>query len=318
MVIETVLGARQAGETGPNRAGSCLGVAPCVPDATRGEALEDREASGEWDAGEMVRNAKQIGWTLRAIRRHQALRQVDLAAMVGVSQSLVSRVERGLLTGIPVDTLAQLFAAPGARLELRPWWDGAKLDRLLDADHAALTEFVVRILRTNGWQVEVEVTFAIYGERGSVDIVAWHAPTRTVLIVEIKTAFGSMEETLRRFDVKVRLARRIVQERFGWSPTSVARLLVVNGSKSNRRHAASHLASLGTLPTTSGWHVRGWLREPNGHLSALWFASPGRGATVSRGSARSERVRRPSGPAAEPRTASLKGRTAASTGRRSA
>ncbi|MBA2255063.1 MAG: helix-turn-helix transcriptional regulator [Chloroflexi bacterium] len=239
----------------------------------------------------MVPDGKRIGRTLRAIRRHLKLRQIDLARMVGVSQSLVSRVERGILIGIRVETLVQLFAALGARLELRPWWEGASLDRLLDARHAALTEFVVGVLRSCGWAAHVEITFAVYRERGSIDIVGWHAPTRTLLIIEIKTEFGSMEETLRRFDVKVRLARRIVEERFGWAPSSVSRLLVLQDLKSNRRHAADLAASLAQLPTVSGWRIRAWLREPLGTFSALWFASPGRGVTASRGSGNVQRVR---------------------------
>ena len=32
-----------------------------------------------------------------------------------------------------------------------------------------------------GWTVLPEVTYSVYGERGSIDLVAWHADTRTLL-----------------------------------------------------------------------------------------------------------------------------------------
>ncbi|HEY4190087.1 MAG TPA: hypothetical protein VGM28_06685, partial [Candidatus Limnocylindrales bacterium] len=61
----------------------------------------------------------------------------------------------------------------------------------------------------------------IYGERGSIDILAWHAATRTLLIVEVKTEIASAEEMLRRHDAKVRLGPAIGRERFGIAPGAV-------------------------------------------------------------------------------------------------
>lgn len=63
----------------------------------------------------------------------------------------------------------------------------AEVTKLLDAGHARLADRVVGLLRAAGWAVIVEYTFSHYGERGSVDIVAWHAAARTLFIVEIKT-----------------------------------------------------------------------------------------------------------------------------------
>ena len=55
----------------------------------------------------------------------------------------------------------------GARFEQRVLWQGEALDRLLDADHAAIVERVIRWLRAEGWEAVPEVTFAIRGERGA-------------------------------------------------------------------------------------------------------------------------------------------------------
>jgi hypothetical protein len=43
------------------------------------------------------------------------------------------------------------------------------------------------MLRAATWEAVPEATFAIGAERGSVDVLAWHAPTATVLIVEVKS-----------------------------------------------------------------------------------------------------------------------------------
>jgi hypothetical protein len=43
------------------------------------------------------------------------------------------------------------------------------------------------------------------GERGSIDILAAHDACRAVFVGEVKSEWGSMEETNRRLDVKVRL-----------------------------------------------------------------------------------------------------------------
>ena len=55
--------------------------------------------------------------------------------------------------------------------------------RLVDRAHAALVDYVVGWLRDD-WEVVVEYTFNRYGERGSVDVLAWHAATRTNPLID--------------------------------------------------------------------------------------------------------------------------------------
>ena len=100
-------------------------------------------------------------------------------------------------------------------------WHGGDLDRLLDEAHAGLVERVAQLLRRLGWQVLVEVSYNRWGERGSVDILAWHAAARTVLVVEVKSEITAVEETLRKHDTKVRLAPAILHERLGERPAAL-------------------------------------------------------------------------------------------------
>lgn len=48
-----------------------------------------------------------------------------------------------------------------------------------------------------------EVSFSIYGQRGVIDILAWHAATRSLLVIELKTEMctsrNSWESWIARF-----------------------------------------------------------------------------------------------------------------------
>lgn len=130
-----------------------------------------------------------------------------MAKRAGVSQQRVSDLERGRLDLMSLHDAASMFEALDMRVSLLASWRGGQLDRLLDEGHAATGGICASRLRGDAWDVLAEVTYAVYGERGSIDLLAWHAATRTLLVVEIKTEITSAEETLRRHDAKVRLAR---------------------------------------------------------------------------------------------------------------
>jgi hypothetical protein len=117
------------------------------------------------------------------------------------------------------------------------------------------------------------VTFNEYGERGSIDILATRPDDLAVVVVEIKTELTSIEETLRRLDVKARLAPAIVTSRLGWRPRHVGRLLIIlEGATARRRVAAHRLALDAALPARS-LVVREWLRRPDGSMAGLVFSS---------------------------------------------
>ena len=75
------------------------------------------------------------------------------------------------------------------------------------------------------WVTAPEVTFAIYGERGAIDILAWHAPTRSLLVIELKTEIVDVQETVGTLDRKRRLAAKVAAER-GWAPASISAWLL--------------------------------------------------------------------------------------------
>ena len=219
-----------------------------------------------------------LGASIRAVRIRHGLRQQDLARSAGVSRTTVSLVERGHWQRLSIETVRLIAAAVDVRVELVARWRGGDLDRLLSRRHSMLAErLAAKLLSHQGWIVQAEVSFAVYGERGIVDQLAWHEATAHLLVVELKTAFVDMNETLGTLDRKVRLARSIAATR-GWQPKMVSVWLVVSDTRTNRRHAAEHANLLRSRFELDGRQLGAFLRDPTVPTTGLAFmpdANPG-------------------------------------------
>jgi len=236
-----------------------------------------------------------VGAALRAIRRRRNLRQLDVARQAGVDQTTISRIERGRLDSLAVRTLRAVFAALDARYESSVWWRAGDLDRLMDERHAALCSATAAAISRRGWDVHPEVTFSIYGERGSIDILAYCWPNRALLVGEVKSELVSVEETLRRLDVKRRLASQIARDRLGVAPALVGCVLVLPERGSSRASITRHEAVMGAALPDRAAHVHAWLAHPSGSLAAIWFLSGRTGRPATRTPVAGHRVRVPRG-----------------------
>lgn len=223
-------------------------------------------------------------------------RQEDLARRAHVSRSMTSDAELGRLERVTVGALRRLIEVLDGRLVVEMLWRGAELDRLLDAHHAALAENIARLLRNAGWDVRVEVSFNVYGDRGRYDILAYHAATRILLVVEIKTRLGDVQDTLGRLDVKVRLARNVGRQ-FGWQPATVTPLLLVAEDATNRRRVAAHPTLFSSF-SLRGRAALAWLRRPTqGGTPSGLLAFRKLSSASQRGVITARRVRRHQPPA---------------------
>jgi transcriptional regulator with XRE-family HTH domain len=218
-------------------------------------------------------NDLQVARIARALRHRLSLRQVDVASRASIGHDVVSRIERGRLEGLTIRTLRHVFAVFDAEVVVTVRWRGGELDRIVDRRHAAFVTAIAERLTRLEWTVAPEVSFSEYGERGSIDLLAWHAESRTVLVIEVKTELTSVEETIRRHDAKWRLAAKIARERFGWHGLGVARLLALPDERTPRRHVAHHDGVLAQAYSARGQLVRGWLAKPTGRMSGLMFLS---------------------------------------------
>lgn len=233
----------------------------------------------------------RVGRSLRAIRIRRGWRQADAASAAGLSRSQYARIERGELRGISVADVEASCVALGAELDVRVRWHGEGLDRLLDSAHAALVNEVVRWLGDLGWACAVEVSFSRYGERGSIDVLAWHAVSATLLVIEVKSVVPDVQAMIATLDRKARLARAVAEER-GWSSRSVGRLLVIGESATSRDRVRTHAELFGAAYPQRSVAVRRWLREPAGPLAGLLFLRNSQGAGGTRQITGRQRVRR--------------------------
>jgi len=237
-------------------------------------------------------NRRDIGRLARLLRHRAGLTQSDVAAIAGVGRWKVVQLEADRLSDLKLGDIEKCIAALDARLVLTVSHRGAEVDRLLDERHAALVAAITQLLRALGWEVRVEVSFNEYGERGSIDVVAWHEACRALVIIEVKSELASIEGTLRPFGVKCRLAATIVGKQFGWRPVVMARILVLPEESSARRAVARHAEVLDrSLPARSR-ALRAWLRDPNSPIGGIWFLSVVGSAAANRNPSAIRRIRK--------------------------
>ncbi|MHB8459700.1 MAG: helix-turn-helix domain-containing protein [Candidatus Limnocylindrales bacterium] len=214
-------------------------------------------------------NDPRFGAAIRALRRRRRWRQVDLAAAAGTSQPVISLIEVGRLDGTRVSTVRAVAAALDATIAMELRWRGAATDRLLDERHAQLNGSLAAMLTRHDWLVEPEVSYSRFGERGSIDLLAWHVRTASLLVVEVKSELVSVEATLRKLDEKARLGASVARDRGRAGVGTVSRLLALPSTTTSRRHLARHAALMDRALPDRGNAVRSWLRHPNGPLAGI-------------------------------------------------
>jgi hypothetical protein len=236
---------------------------------------------------------RQLARIHAAVRVRLRLRQQDVADAAGLKRWKVSTLESERIDQLTIDDLRRSFEALGARLELSVRYRGAELDRLLDEVHATLVGAVVGMLKALGWLVRVEVSYSVRGERGSIDVLAWHPADGALLVVEVKSEVPGVDPLLRPLDVKVRLAPVIAREQFNWRAASVSRLVLLPEDSTARRQVARHASVLDEALPARSREVRRWLRQPRGAMAGLWFLSLGDSASIVRNPSAVRRVQRP-------------------------
>ena len=208
------------------------------------------------------------------------MRQLDVARAAGVSRATISRVERGHFDQLALSTIRSVGRALDVRMELVGRSRGADLDRLANGRHAALAEHVARqIAALRGWIVRPEVSFAVYGERGVIDLLAWHAQSRSLLVIELKTEIVDVGEILATLGRKVRLGNVIARD-LGWVPLNVSCWLAVGHGATNRRRVSAHLTVFSAALPDRTPRLHAWLASPTGLIRALSFVADARPGNV--------------------------------------
>jgi len=243
---------------------------------------------------------RQLGRAYRAIRIRIGRTQDELGAASGTSRDKVARIEQGRSANISLGTLRAVAAALDADFVPALRWRGGDLERVLNARHAAMHDAIAELFGARpGWLFEPEVSFAFDRERGVIDAVAWHARTRTLLLVELKTELVDVNELMATMDIRLRLAPRIARGR-GWFPAVVGCWVAVAESRTNRRCVARHQLTLRSKFPDDGHALRAWLRRPSGPCRALSFLTIEHQAHGGASVAGQRTVRRARSPAPDP------------------
>jgi transcriptional regulator with XRE-family HTH domain len=236
---------------------------------------------------------QRTGAAFRAVRIRRGWIQRELARRCGVSASLISLLERGHLDAVSVRVLRQVAGVLEIRLDLVARMRTGDLDRLLNAGHAALHEELARHLdRLSGWVHAPEVSFAVYGERGVIDIMAFHPAVGALMVIELKTELVSVEDLLTTMDVRMRHAISIARDR-GWQARHVSAWVVFADTRPNRRRVSAHASTLRSALSADGRMMRAWLRHPDGPVRGLSFWPIANRSGLNQTVALRRRVRRP-------------------------
>ena len=139
------------------------------------------------------------------------------------------------------------------------------------------------------WVLAPEVSFSVFGERGVIDILAWHPGRRVLLLIELKTGIADVNEMVGTFDRKRRLARTIARER-GWDPLTIGAWVIVATTRTNRRRIEEHRMMLRLAFPSDGRTMAAWLRAPAGPVAALSFWSKLDAGRCDQGSVRRVRA----------------------------
>jgi transcriptional regulator with XRE-family HTH domain len=223
----------------------------------------------------------EVGRIARALRRRRRWRQQDVALRAGLHRSTVSLIERGRLSGLTLRVIRQHLDALGAQVDVAARWRGAELDRLLDEQHSWLQAAWKARLERWGWDVAVEASFNRYGERGRIDLLAWRAAQRILLVIEVKTEVLDAQGLLGGLDVKTRLGPFVGRD-LGWArPALLAPALIITDGSTNRDRI-SRLAPLFGRFRLRGRAAISWLRRPEGVVTGLLLFSDLRPATTNR------------------------------------
>jgi transcriptional regulator with XRE-family HTH domain len=194
--------------------------------------------------------ARVIGSAIADLRHALAWSQAELARRAGVSQALISRIERGKLDQLTLAASEGILAAMGARLTIgvdAPYLADRRRQR--EPAHARLSAHVAGWLRRAGWSVATEVEVGGDRSRGWIDILAWHPQTGMLLVIELKTEIhdlGAIQRTLGWYGREAWVAAR----RLGWRPRIVHDWLLLLATEANDVRAAHNRDGLGAdFPT---------------------------------------------------------------------
>lgn len=168
----------------------------------------------------------QVATAVTSARQDLGWSQRQLAARAGVSQSLVAIAEAGR-PGASIESLERMAAALGLRIALDsrpPVIVGDR--RQVDAAHARCEGALRTALARSGLACLTEVAVADGPVRGWIDLVAYRAATRRLVVVEVKTQLTDLGGLERQVELYARTCLPATRA-LGWRPSEILVVVAV-------------------------------------------------------------------------------------------
>jgi hypothetical protein len=219
--------------------------------------------------------AATLGRELRITRRHRRQRLQDTGRTAGISVARLSEIERGLGDTVPLRTWVRLGIAIERPLAVR-FSPSIEPDRLADAGHLEMQEWVLRLARRRGWTAGLEIPTRPSDPRHSVDVLVRAGSQR--VIIECWNTIGDFGAAIRSTNRKIAEAGAL-----GGAGTTTG-VWLVRATASNRAIVRAYPEAMRSrFPGSS----RSWVealegrRPPPAELGIVWL-DPTRGASPLR------------------------------------
>lgn len=187
------------------------------------------------------RNREQLaraGGELRLSRRRRRLTQAQLGSIIGVAQSTISRMERGLGESLSMDVWQRAFAAVDRHLVVEPLRD--PLAEPADAGHLRIQELVLRAARHAGLGGTFELPFRSADSGRSTDVGLRNDRLRVLELIECWNVIGDIGAGARSTTRKVMDAEMVAVAIGRDRPYRVASCWVIRATRRNRELVARY------------------------------------------------------------------------------
>jgi transcriptional regulator with XRE-family HTH domain len=181
-----------------------------------------------------------VGAAIASIRDEIGWTQEALAASVGRTQGWISRVENGRIEDLTFSAADSLLGALGARLVVdvdAPYLGDRRRQR--EPAHSRMAAHVTTRLVRSSWDVATEVEVGGDRSRGWIDLLACHASTGVLLVIELKTEIHDLSAIQRSLGWYQREAWRAAR-RLGWRPRKAIGCLLLLATEANDIRSAEN------------------------------------------------------------------------------
>jgi transcriptional regulator with XRE-family HTH domain len=187
--------------------------------------LEGRRQAGD--------DAQSLGAKVRSARKRRRWSQRALGEMVGLTQTRLGQIERGLGATASLEVWHAIASALAMPLRVELGRDST--EEALDAGHLAIQELMLRLARETGRAKTFELATKPANPSYSIDVGTRDDANRVLIIQECWNSFGNINESVRSTRRKIAEAEQLAVAIGGENgPYRVAAVWIVRDTRRNR------------------------------------------------------------------------------------